>query len=76
MVNGSAVSWTSKKQQSVAFSSTEAEYMAVTQGVKEALWLRGLLGDLGALNHRNEIKQLQCDNEGAIAQTKNPEYHA
>ena len=76
MVNGSAVSRVSKKQQSVVLSSTEAEYMALTQGVNEALWLGKLLADLGALKHQKEIKQVQCDNQGAIALTKNPEYHA
>ena len=76
LVNGAAVSWTSKKQGSVALSSTEAEYMALTQGVKEAIWLGELLGDLGALKHRQEIQKLGCDNQGAIALTKNPEYHA
>jgi len=76
MVNGAAVSWASKKQASVALSSTEAEYMSLTQGVKEALWLGELLADLGALRHKSEIRQVQCDNQGAIALTKNPKYHA
>jgi len=76
MINGGAVSWTSKKQHSVALSSTEAEYMALTQGVKEGLWLRELQGDLGAFRHQEEIKKIQCDNQGAIALTRNPEYHA
>jgi len=51
MINGAAVAWASKKQPSVALSSTEAEYIALTQGVKESLWLGGLLQDLGALAH-------------------------
>jgi len=76
MVNGAAVSWASKKQASVALSSTEAEYMSLTQGVKEALWLAELLADLGALRHKSEIRQVQCDNQGVIALTKNPQYHA
>jgi len=76
MINGAAVSWASKKQPSVALSSTEAEYMALTQGVKEALWLGELLKDLGALAHANKIRKIRCDNQGAIALTKNPEYHA
>ena len=50
--------------------------MALTQGVKEALWLQELLGDLGAQRHQGKTKQIQCDNQGAIALTKNPEYHA
>ena len=50
--------------------------MALTQGVKEALWLGKLLGDIGALNHITSIREIQSDNQGAIALTKNPEYHA
>jgi len=76
LVNGAAVSWASKKQASVSRSSTEAEYIALTQGVKKSLWLQELLKDLGALKHRGEIHQIQCDNQGAIALTRNPEYHA
>jgi len=76
MINGAAVSWASKKQPSVALSSTEAEYVALTQGVKQSVWLGELLQDLGALNHQHEIRLLHCDNPGAIALTKNPEYHA
>jgi len=37
------VSWKSTLQSTVAFSMTEAEYMAITEVVKEAIWLHGLL---------------------------------
>jgi len=76
MINGAAVAWASKKQPGVALSSTEAEYIALTQGVKESLWLGGLLQDLGALNHQHQVQILNCDNQGAMALTKNPAYHA
>ena len=76
MINGAAISWASKKQGSVALSSTEAEYMSLTQGIKEALWLGELLSDLGAPRHKTEIRQVQCDNQGAITLTRNPQYHA
>ncbi|XP_057806168.1 secreted RxLR effector protein 161-like [Salvia miltiorrhiza] len=44
---GSAVSWKSSLQHVVALSTTEAEYMAVTEAVKEALWLKGIVSDFG-----------------------------
>jgi len=42
LLAGGAVSWTSKKQATVALSSTEAKYMAVTQVAKHALWISRL----------------------------------
>ena len=42
---GSTVAWRSRKQSLVTLSSTEAEYVALTEAVQEALWLRRLLMD-------------------------------
>ena len=41
------VSWRSILQSTVALSTTEAEYMAMTEAMKEAIWLQGMLDDLG-----------------------------
>lgn len=49
MLNGGPVSWCSKRQATVALSSTEAEYIALTLAAKEATWLRLLLTELGLL---------------------------
>ena len=46
LLGGAAISWSSKKQSSVALSSTEAEYMAACAAVQEAVYLRTLLSDL------------------------------
>jgi ribonuclease HI len=46
ILNGAAITWQSKKQPTVAASTTEAEYMAAASAVKEGLWLRQLLSDL------------------------------
>jgi len=43
-LGGCAISWKATLQSTIALSTTEAEYMAVTEGVKEAIWLKGLLG--------------------------------
>ena len=49
MLNGGPVSWCSKRQATVALSSTEAEYIAFTLATKEATWLRLLLTELSLL---------------------------
>lgn len=49
MLNGGPVSWCSKRQPTVALSSTEAEYIALTLAAKEATWLRLLLTELSFL---------------------------
>ncbi|CAI7877379.1 unnamed protein product, partial [Closterium sp. NIES-53] len=46
-VGGSPVSWKSKKQGEIAHSSTDSEYMALFHGVKEVVWMRRLLEELG-----------------------------
>ena len=71
---GGAISWNSKKQPTVALSTTEAEYMAVTQATKEAIWLRGLLKEVG--HDTKEPVTIYSDNQGCISLAKNPVYHA
>jgi hypothetical protein len=46
-VNGNPISWASKKQRTVAQSTCEAELYAEAEGIKEVLWLRGMLKELG-----------------------------
>ncbi|KAH9724129.1 Integrase catalytic domain-containing protein [Citrus sinensis] len=48
-LGGGPVSWRSILQSTIALSTTEAEYMAATEAVKEAIWLKGLFGDLGVI---------------------------
>lgn len=65
-IHGStAVSWTSKKQSVVALSSAEAEYMAAGEGVREIIWLRQLLKELGRPQTSSTI--LLVDNQSAIS---------
>ncbi|KAI0993105.1 hypothetical protein K3495_g15079 [Podosphaera aphanis] len=75
-IGSGAISWASKRQGVVALSSCEAEYMSQTQAKKEAIWLKLLLNEL--LKNENEIKTtiIFGDNQGAIALTKNPQFHA
>nr|GEY78011.1 retrovirus-related Pol polyprotein from transposon TNT 1-94 [Tanacetum cinerariifolium] len=72
-VGGTAVSWMSKLQKSVALSTTEAEYMAIAEVTKELIWLKNFLKELG-----NE--QVDCalfsDSQSAIHLAKNPVFHS
>jgi hypothetical protein len=72
-INGAPISWTSKRQPTVALSSTEAEYMALTQAAKEATWLRRLLSDLG--HPQENATVINEDNQGAIQLARNPVHH-
>lgn len=74
LIAGGAVSWSSKKQASVALSSTEAEYMAASTSTQEAVWLRILLGELGLLNLANPTRQ-RIDNQSAMALARNDAFH-
>jgi hypothetical protein len=66
MANG-AISWKSSKQNTIALSSTEAEYMALCTAVKEGLWLRQLAGELFQEgNDMNKSLIIFCDNQSAI----------
>ena len=69
ILNGGAISWSSRLQQTVAASTTEAEYMAAAAAIKEALWLRTLLGNLG---QPIQTIPMLADSQGAIKLLKNP----
>ena len=73
MLNGTPVSWSARKQKTVALSSTEAEYMALTAATKEATWLRHLLKDLGYEQPGPTV--IYEDNQGTIAIAQNPCHH-
>jgi len=75
LLNVGAISWVSKKQSSIALSTTEAEYMAMTQATKEIIWLRVLFEEVGAIQHIDQMATLYGDNQGALALARNPEYH-
>ena len=69
-----AVSWLSKKQATVALSTAEAEYVALSAATQEAIWLRRLLADVG--EPLEDPIVINEDNQGAIAIAKNPVGHA
>ncbi|WKA12852.1 hypothetical protein VitviT2T_030203 [Vitis vinifera] len=74
-LNGGAVSWKSSKQATVADSTTEAEYIAASEAAKEAVWMKKFISELGVVPSIEEPIPLLCDNNGAIAQAKEPRSH-
>ncbi|XP_031776864.1 secreted RxLR effector protein 161-like [Nasonia vitripennis] len=46
IMQGGAVSWNSRRQQTVALSSTEAEYLSLTAAAQEAIWLKNITVEL------------------------------
>ncbi|KAK9016284.1 hypothetical protein V6N11_078786 [Hibiscus sabdariffa] len=74
-LNGGAVSWKSSKQDTVADSTTEVEYIAASEAAKEAVWIKKFVTELGVVPSISDAMELYCDNNGAIAQAKEPRSH-
>ena len=74
MLAGATISHPSKLQSIVALSTCEAEYIAICEAGKEAVWLGYLLAELG-FQKRSTPVTLYTDNQGSIALSNNPEFH-
>jgi hypothetical protein len=73
-LSDAAITWSSKKQPTIALLSAEAEYMALAHAAKEAIWLRSLLSEL-----RYPFPfptPIHCDNHSTIILAKDPTFHA
>jgi hypothetical protein len=73
LFGGAAISWYSKKQVSVSLSSTEAEYYSLGDAVKESIWIKQLMDELG-LQIENPIT-INQDNMSTMAIAINPIQH-
>lgn len=71
-VGGNTISWRSGLQPIVGLSTTESEYMSLTEGAKEALWLKGVCEDL---KYDQGAVKINCDSQSAIFLAKNGGYH-
>jgi hypothetical protein len=71
MLHGGTVSWESRLQSTIADSSCKAELMAAAEAIKEALWFKKLVPDLGVMNE-DEAVHILCDNQSAEAVLKSP----
>lgn len=73
MLGSGAIAWCSQRQKCVALSTTESEYIAASETVKELVWLKRLLSELLAQDQLSTT--LYMDNQSAIRLVKNPEFH-
>ena len=72
-ISGGLISWRSKKQSSIALSTTEAEYMTLTSSAQECLWLRQLNTELeGSTTEPLTIYEY---NQSTISITRNLQFH-
>ena len=67
------VSWMSRKQDTVALSSAEAEYVAACEVSREAIWLRKLLSDL--FEGPIDPTVIHCDNTSCIRFCEDTMFH-
>jgi len=73
LIGGGAVVWSSKKQPIIALSMMEAKYISATHAMKEAMWLHTFMGEIIMLP--TTATTIHCDNQSAIALSKNGQYH-
>jgi hypothetical protein len=72
-IGSSCVNWSSRRQEVVAKSTTEAELYAANSGASDGTWMTYLLQELGY--PQDSPFPLRMDNESTIKVTKNPEHH-
>ena len=66
------MSWKSTLQHVVALSTIEAEYIALTEAIKEAIWIKVIINELGI---KCSSVKLYCDSQSAIYLSKNTMFH-
>ncbi|CAM8902732.1 unnamed protein product [Rhodiola kirilowii] len=69
---GNCISWKSQLQSIVALSLIEAEYIAATETVKEAIWLMGMIKEIQGVSR---VPILHMDSQSALYLCKDPVYH-
>ncbi|KAL0329236.1 UNVERIFIED_CONTAM: Retrovirus-related Pol polyprotein from transposon TNT 1-94 [Sesamum radiatum] len=74
-LNGGVVAWKSSKQATIADSTTKAEYIAASEAAKEVVWMKNYIQELGVVPSITEPVIIFSDNNGAIAQAKEPRSH-
>ncbi len=74
LLSGCCVTWFASRQASVSLSTTEAEYVALSDGCKESVWLRRLLSEIG--HPQQQPTRLMEDNQACISIAENPRDHS
>jgi hypothetical protein len=74
-LGGCLIDWHCQKQPTVALSSCEAEYMALSSAVQGVMWTRKLLGELGLTDSESSSTLLHSDNKSAVAMARNDVLH-
>ena len=74
-LGGGAISWGSKKQTSTAMSTAEAEYIACSTAVQEAVWLRNLLCDIDLIS-KDQPVPMNVDSTSAISMVTEPKFNS
>ncbi|KAL0302808.1 UNVERIFIED_CONTAM: Retrovirus-related Pol polyprotein from transposon TNT 1-94, partial [Sesamum angustifolium] len=69
------VAWKSSKQATKTDSTTKAEYIAASEATKEVVWMKKYIQELGVVPSIAEPVNILCDNNGALAQAKEPRSH-
>ncbi|RDX90002.1 Copia protein, partial [Mucuna pruriens] len=72
-IGGNVVSWKSKKQNTVARSSAEAEYRAMASATCELIWVKQLIQELKFADV--QPMELYCDNQATLHIASNPVFH-
>ena len=74
-LSGRAISWCNKKQDSIALSTMETEYVACSSVTQEAIWPRSFLQDLNLTPKVDDRIELLCGNTTTIQLAKDPKLH-
>lgn len=71
-LRGCIINWRASLQSTIALSTTEAEFMALAKGIKEAIWLNGLMTEID--QGQNPV-DIYCDNQSVIHLLKDQMHH-
>ena len=75
ILNGGDLSWCSSKQNVVAGSTCEAEYIPASEAANEGVWMKEFISGLGVIPSASGPMKIFCDNTGAITLAKESRFN-